>query len=94
MAKNTDLLLSSEDAGKKVYRKKEIYTLTLEQDAVANSEEKAQEKFHDQGGISYKDLRDVAVDGIDVETYFIDADYNTTISFDCLGTVNEEGEIE
>lgn len=88
------LLLSSEDKGKKVYRKRETYTLTLEQDAVANSEEEAREKFHDQGGLSYKDLHDIAVDGIDVGTHYIDADYNTTIGFDCLGTVDEEGEIE
>ena len=94
MAINTDLLLSSEDAGKKVYRRKELYTLTLEQDVVATSEERAEEKLNDQGGISYKDLRDIAVDGIDIETYFIDADFDKRLSFDCLGTVNKEGEIE
>ena len=94
MAKNTNLLLSSEDAGKKVYRKQELYTLILEQDVIASSEEKAEEKLNDQGGINYKDLKDIAVNGIDVETYFIDADFNKRLSFNCLGTVNKEGEIE
>ena len=81
MTIETDLLLSEDDAGKKVYRRKELYTLMLEQDVVASSKDAAHEKLNDQGGISYKDLRDIAVDGIDVETYFVDADYDKTLSF-------------
>ena len=94
MTIETDLLLSEDDAGKKVYRRKELYTLMLEQDVVASSKDAAHEKLNDQGGISYKDLRDIAVDGIDVETYFVDADYDKTLSFECIGTVNKEGQLE
>ena len=55
MNRISDIYVSKDDLGKKVYRKVTQYTIELAQDVVADSEEEAEQKFLDGGGIEYDD---------------------------------------
>ena len=45
MSKETSVTFFADDLGKKVYRKKVFYTLVVEQDVLANSEDEAEQKL-------------------------------------------------
>ena len=49
----TKLYVRAEDLGKNAYRKRTYYTLLVEQDVLAKSQDEADELFRDGGGINY-----------------------------------------
>lgn len=73
----SNIFVNVKDLGKKVYRKKTIYTLIIEQDVLASSREEADDKLLEGGGINHSEITKSLTEEKDgVETYMIDANYN------------------
>ena len=53
MRKISDIFVSKDDLGKKVYRKVTTYTIEVVQDCLADNEDQAEQKFLDGGGIGF-----------------------------------------
>ena len=88
MSKETSVTFFADDLGKKVYRKKVFYTLVVEQDVLANSEDEAEQKFLDGGGINHDEIRtNLTAETDGVETYYIEAHYQDSESTKVLGQV-------
>ena len=84
----TKLYVRAEDLGKNAYRKRTFYTLVLEQDVLAKSQDEADELFRDGGGINYDRINsDLALEDKGVETVMVDADYTGTTDTEYLGKV-------
>ena len=84
----TKLWVRTEDLGKNAYRKKTYYTLVVEQDVLANSQDEADELFRDGGGVNYdKITSDLMLEDKGVETVMVDADYTGTTDTEYLGKV-------
>ena len=81
VSKNKSTLsVFKDDLGKNVYRKKFIYTLTIEQDVIANNIDEAEEKFCNSG-VEYSELTSNITHEYDgVETQFVDAEYEEGIT--------------
>jgi len=76
MNRISEVFVSKDDLGKKVYRKVSTYTIELAQDVVADSEEEAEQKFLDGGGIEYDEIRSsITSEFQGVETSYIDCNY-------------------
>jgi len=70
----TKLYVRAEDLGKNAYRKRTYYTLLVEQDVLAKSQDEADELFRDGGGINYdKITSDLLLEDKGVETVIVDA---------------------
>ena len=84
----TKLYVRAEDLGKNAYRKRTFYTLVVEQDVLANSQDEADELFRDGGGVNYdKITSDLVLEDKGVETVMVDADYTGTTDTEYLGKV-------
>tara|TARA_B100001287_G_scaffold169271_1_gene142406 strand:- start:1080 stop:1409 length:330 start_codon:yes stop_codon:yes gene_type:complete len=76
MTRISDVYVSKDDLGKKVYRKVTQYTIEIAQDVVADSEEEAEQKFLDGGGIEYDEIKSsITSEFQGVETSYIDCNY-------------------
>ena len=94
MSYDTAIITTSEDKGKKIYRQKTYYTLTLIEDVIASNKEEADKMLLDEGGIDYQAInRELAHTTCNVDTFFIDADYDHAETIKCIGVVDEEGEV-
>lgn len=90
----TIIATSSNDVGKKIYRQKTYYRLVLEQDVMADNEEEAHKMLMDEGGFNYTELNhNTTHESENVYTYFVDADYDTSDMVECIGQVDEEGDV-
>ena len=70
----TKLYPRAEDLGKNAYRKRTYYTLLVEQDVLAKSQDEADELFRDGGGVNYdKITSDLLLEDKGVETVIVDA---------------------
>lgn len=88
MATKTKLYPTAENLGYNAYRKKTYYTLVVEQDVMARSEDEAHELFRDGGGINYDRITaDLALEDKGVETVMVDANYTGTVDTEYLGKV-------
>ena len=84
----TKLYVRAEDLGKNAYRKRTFYTLVLEQDVLAKSQDEADELFRDGGGINHDRITsDLVLEDKGVETVMVDADYTGTTDTEYLGKV-------
>jgi len=84
----TKLYVRAEDLGKNAYRKRTFYTLVVEQDVLAKSQDEADELFRDGGGINYDRITsDLVLEDKGVETVMVDADYTGTTDTEYLGKV-------
>jgi len=84
----TKLYVRAEDLGKNAYRKRTYYTLVLEQDVLAKSQDEADELFRDGGGINYDRITaDLALEDKGVETVMVDANYTGTTDTEYMGKV-------
>jgi hypothetical protein len=88
----TNVYYNINDLGKNIYRVKTFYTLTLEQDVLANDQDEAQTLLTDNGGINYDDLQSITHQKNGVATYFIDVDYSRSHSLEYLGKVLQDNE--
>ena len=88
MTKISKLYPRIENLGYNAYRKKTYYTLVVEQDVLARSEDEANDLFRDGGGINYDRITaDLALEDKDVETVIVDANYTGTTDTEYLGKV-------
>ena len=88
MSTKTKLYPRAENLGYNAYRKKTYYTLVVEQDVLARSEDEANDLFRDGGGINYDRITaDLALEDKGVETVMVDANYTGTTDTEYLGKV-------
>ena len=88
MTKISKLYPRIENLGYNAYRKKTYYTLVVEQDVLARSEDEANDLFRDGGGINYDRITaDLALEDKGVETVMVDANYTGTTDTEYLGKV-------
>jgi len=88
MTKISKLYPRAENLGYNAYRKKTYYTLVIEQDVLARSEDEANDLFRDGGGINYDRITsDLALEDKGVETVMVDANYTGTTDTEYLGKV-------
>ncbi len=88
MNTKTKLYPRAENLGFNAYRKKTYYTLVVEQDVLARSEDEANDLFRDGGGINYDRITaDLALEDKGVETVIVDANYTGTTDTEYLGKV-------
>jgi len=84
----TKLYVRAEDLGKNAYRKRTYYTLLVEQDVLAKSQDEADELFRDGGGINYDRINaDLALEDKGVETVMVDANYTGGTDVEYMGKV-------
>ena len=67
---------NEDDLGKNVYRKKVYYTVMIEQEVLAQSQDEADEMFLNNGGINHDAVDDVATAQDGVETLIVEATYH------------------
>lgn len=92
----------AEDVGKNLYRKKTYYQIEVIQEVIAKDRDEADTLFLDHGGIDYSRVNEIAQDGMGVETYVIDADYDRSEPTEYKGKVvfedteyaKEDGDVE
>lgn len=92
----TSIYPLSDDLGKKVYRKKTIYSIVVEQDVLADNEDEADNLLRDGGGIDHSCINDaITVQEKGVETQYVDATYQESDMIEEIGNVikDEDGEI-
>ena len=88
MTKISKLYPRIENLGYNAYRKKTYYTLVVEQDVLARSEDEANDLFRDGGGINYDRITsDLALEDKGVETVMVDANYTGATDTEYLGKV-------
>ena len=95
MTVKTDVLFFDKDVGKNLYRKKTYYTICIEQDVLANSEDEAEQKFLDHGGIEYDEIKSSLTSEFDgIETYTIDCNYQDGETAKVIGKVDYDPDDE
>ena len=88
MNTKTKLYPRAENLGFNAYRKKTYYTLVIEQDVLARSEDEANDLFRDGGGLNYDRITsDLAQEDKGVETGMVDANYTESSDTEYLGKV-------
>jgi len=88
MSTKTKLYPRAENLGYNAYRKKTYYTLVVEQDVLARSEDEANDLFRDGGGVNHDRITaDLALEDKGVETVMVDANYTGTTDTEYLGKV-------
>ncbi len=76
---------NEDDLGKNVYRKKVYYTVMIEQEVLAQSQEEADEAFLNNGGIDHDAVNEVAIAQYGVETLKVEATYHDSGDSDYRG---------
>ena len=98
----TDIMITKNDLGKKLYRKKTYYNLVIEQECLADSLAEAGEKLSDCGIDHSQINHEITETKNGVETYMVDANYNDNGPTKVLGEVvytddefaEENGDVE
>jgi len=75
MTVDTDIMITKNDLGKKLYRKKTYYNLVIEQECLADSRAEATEKLSDCGIDHSQINHEITTTQDGVETYMVDANY-------------------
>ena len=102
MTVDTDIMITKNDLGKKLYRKKTYYNLVIEQECLADSLAEAGEKLSDCGIDHSQINHEITETKNGVETYMVDANYNDNGPTKVLGEVvytddefaEENGDVE
>ena len=102
MTVDTDIMISKNDLGKKLYRKKTYYNLVIEQECLANSRAEATEKLSDCGIDHSQINHEITETKNGVETYMVDANYKDSGDTEYVGQVaytddeyaEENGDVE
>jgi len=87
MTVDTDIMITKNDLGKKLYRKKTYYNLVIEQECLADSLAEAGEKLSDCGIDHSQINHEITETKNGVETYMVDANYNDNGPTKVLGEV-------
>ena len=92
MATDSDIMFTTDDVGKNLYRKKTYYTLVIEQEVLAKDKDEADQKFT-ECGIDHSQINHEITETKDgVETYMVDANYNESGDTEYIGKVKYEDE--
>jgi len=102
MTVDTDIMISKNDLGKKLYRKKTYYNLVIEQECLADCLAEAGEKLSDCGIDHSQINHEITETKNGVETYMVDANYNDSGATEYVGQVvyaddeyaEENGDVE
>ena len=102
MTVDTDIMISKNDLGKKLYRKKTYYNLVIEQECLADSRAEATEKLSDCGIDHSQINHEITETKNGVETYMVDANYKDSGATEYVGQVvyaddeyaEENGDVE
>jgi len=102
MTVDTDIMITKNDLGKKLYRKKTYYNLVIEQECLANSRAEATEKLSDCGIDHSQINHEITETKNGVETYMVDANYKDSGDTEYVGQVaytddeyaEENGDVE
>lgn len=85
----SDIFITKDDLGKKVYRKVSTYTIEIAQDVLADSEDEAEQKFLDGGGIEYDEIKtSLTQEFKGVETRYVDCNYQDSQLAKVIGKVD------
>tara|TARA_B100000676_G_scaffold310801_1_gene378478 strand:- start:535 stop:927 length:393 start_codon:yes stop_codon:yes gene_type:complete len=88
MALKTEIYPMKDDLGKNLYRKKQYYTICIEQEVLAKDKDQADQKFLDGGGICYDEIkRSITEESCGVETYMVDANFTENGDTEYVGKV-------
>ena len=91
---DTNVIYSKEDVGKNLYRRKTYYTLTVEQEVLANDKDEADSKFI-ECGIDHSQINHEITETKDgVETYMVDANYNDHDLTEYVGKVKYDDDTQ
>jgi hypothetical protein len=92
---DTNVNYSKEDVGKNLYRRKTYYTLTIEQEVLANDRDDADNLFLDNGGIDHSKITTELVESKGgVETYMVDANYSDSNETEYVGKVKYDDDTQ
>lgn len=88
--KNTDteIMITQNDLGQNLYRKRAYYTVVIEQDVLADSMEDADIEFGNSGIDFSKINREITEENGNVQTYYVDANFTDQDSTTYIGKVN------
>ena len=91
MSVDTNVIFTSDDVGKNLYRKKTYYTLVVEQEVLAKNKDEADQKFLDGGGIDHSQINhQITEQNNGVETFMVDANYTDSGEVEYFGKVMYE----
>jgi len=102
MTVDTDIMISKNDLGKKLYRKKTFYTLVIEQEVLAKDRAEAGVLLSDCGIDHSQINHEITETKNGVETYMVDANYTDNGATEYVGQVayaddeyaEENGDVE
>ena len=89
-SKNTDteIMITQNDLGQNLYRKRAYYTVVIEQDVLADSMEDADIEFGNSGIDFSKINKEITEENGNVQTYYVDANFTDQDSTTYIGKVN------
>jgi hypothetical protein len=85
---DTDIMITQNDLGQNLYRKRTYYTVIIEQDVLAKDQEEADILFQDSGIDHSKITKDITEENGNVQTYYVDANYADSDPTTYIGKVN------
>ena len=85
---DTDIMITQNDLGQNLYRKRTYYTVVIEQDVLAKDQEEADILFQDSGIDHQKITKDITEENGNVQTYYVDANYADSDPTTYIGKVN------
>ena len=89
-SKNTDteIMITQNDLGQNLYRKRAYYTVVIEQDVLADNMEDADIEFGNSGIDFSKINKEITEENGNVQTYYVDANFTDQDSTTYIGKVN------
>jgi hypothetical protein len=85
---DTDIMITQNDLGRNLYRKRTYYTVVIEQDVLASDQDEADVLFEDSGIDHSKITKDITEENGNVQTYYVDANYTDQDPTTYIGKVN------
>ncbi len=85
---DTDIMITQNDLGRNLYRKRTYYTVVIEQDVLASDQDEADVLFEDSGIDHSKINKELTTEQGNVQTYYVDANYTDQDPTTYIGKVN------
>ena len=85
---DTDIMITQNDLGRNLYRKRTYYTVVIEQDVLASDQDEADVLFEDSGIDHSKINKELTTEKGNVQTYYVDANYSDQDPTTYIGKVN------
>ncbi len=85
---DTDIMITQNDLGRNLYRKRTYYTVVIEQDVLASDQDEADVLFEDSGIDHIKINKELTTEKGNVQTYYVDANYTDQDPTTYIGKVN------